>query len=64
MMRTLALAHNQLWCRHLDKTTEDFSLLERVLMYDYIPVSALLLHPQQELQPQVLADSRHTTFDL
>lgn len=64
MMRTLALAHNQLWCRQLDKTTEVFSLLERVLMYDYIPLSALLLHSQQELQPQVLADSRHTTSDL
>lgn len=63
-------AENELWRQNLEETKALFSLslslslLEHVLVYDYIPLSALLLHPQRELQPQVLADTRHTTFDL
>lgn len=60
---------NKLCCQNLKKTEQNrntvihprrgkkevFSVLEYVLVYDYIPLPALRLLPQRELQSQVLA---------
>lgn len=74
-MRPFFLGQNELCCRNLKKTKyilvfiPDMGNLQKKYslffsMYNYILPSALLLLPQQELQPQVPADNRHTTFDL